>query len=195
MIKGRNKLNKSVDTRSRNKDNTKFSKREFLGWICLWGLVATVATSCNDAEASERVIEVPKFTDVSKTTLGTVELMASNLYHEARSQSDVANFMILSVVENRKNIKNRYGNTYEEVILKPHAFSWLSDGLSDRMYEEEQYKRLYKLTERFLADKRTYLSLAKGADHYVKVGHVTNWDYSKLEFLFQIDSHLFYKHK
>lgn len=174
--------------------NDKYSKRELLGWLCLWGLIATLLTS-KDAEAREP-LQVPIFNDVAHAKdLGTLELLTTNLYHEARNQPDIANFIIMAVVERRKDLGGRYGNTYEEVVLKPHAFSWTFNGVSDRMYEEDQYHRLYEITERFLANKQVYMELAQGADHYVKVGHTTNWDYSKLVFLFQVGDHLFYKHK
>ena len=177
----------------------KMSKREWLGWICLWGLVATLLTKSDDAEAREP-LQTPIFTDARKASLNTVDLLTTNLYQEARGESDVANLMIMAVVERRKQLGGRYvddsyENIYEGVIFKPYGFSWTNDGLSDRMYNDVQYLRLHKLTERFLMDKKVYMQMAKGADHYVKVGHPANWDYSKLEFLFQIDSHLFYKHK
>lgn len=181
-------------TRENTVKNDKYSKRELLGWLCLWGLIATLLTS-ESAEAREP-LQVPIFKDISKAThLSTQELLTTNLYHEARNQPDIANFIIMAVVERRKELGGRYGNTYKDVILKPKAFSWVHDGLSDRMYETDQYYRLYGVTERFLADKEVYMELAQGADHYVKVGHATTWDYSKLVFLFQVGDHLFYKHK
>ena len=172
----------------------KMSKREWLGWVCLWGLVAVLLFKSDDAEARE-TLQTPVFSDARNARLDTQQLLATNLYHEARNQSDLANLIILAVVENRKNLGRRYGNTYEKVIFKPKAFSWLDDGLSDRMDEVKQYRRLYRLTERFLLDKEKYMDIAQGADHYHKVGHKTNWDYSKLIFLFRIDDHLFYKHR
>lgn len=177
----------------------KISKREFLGWICAWGLLATLLTKSGDAESREP-LETPIFTDARKAPLNTVDLLTTNLYHEARGESDVANLMIMAVVERRRElggryVDNSYGNIYEGVIFKPHSFSWTNDGMSDRMYNNAQYLRLQELTERFLMEKKVYMEMAKGADHYVKAGHPTNWDYSKLEFLFQIDNHFFYKHK
>ena len=91
--------------------------------------------TCFDTKANEQIV-VPKFNDARNSRLDTQQLLATNLYHEARNQSDLANFIILAVVENRKNLGGRYGNTYEQVIFKPKAFSWLDDGLSDRMYEK-----------------------------------------------------------
>ena len=174
------------------------SKREWLGWFCLWGILVALLIHPNEAKARE--IVTPIFSDAKYAHLDTVQLLATNLYHEARNQSDLANMAILAVVERRKQLSGRfvaeeYGATYEGAIFKPHAFAWTDNLSIGVMGEEEQYERLYKLTERFLSNKQVYMELAQGADHYVKVGHVTKWDYSKLEFLFQIDEHLFYRHK
>lgn len=183
--------------RVKNKIKDKLSDFKDTRWaasliyIIVWSILFF---TCFDTKANEQIV-VPKFNDARNARLDTQQLLATNLYHEARNQSDLANFIILAVVESRKNLGGRYGNTYEQVIFKPKAFSWLDDGLSDRMYEAKQYRRLYRLTERFLLDKEKYMSIAQGADHYHKVGHKTNWDYTKLIFLFRIDDHLYYKHK
>lgn len=171
--------------------NDKISKREVLGWVCLWGLVACAIIDSENAHASE----VPVFHDVHKVELSTVELLTTNLYHESRGESDLANYLILAVVENRKNLGGRYGTTYEEVILKDKAFSWVNDGRSDIMKDHYQYYRLKNIVEEFLTDKTFYMKIAQGIDHYHKVGHTTNWDYSKLIRRFQVDNHVFYKHK
>ncbi len=150
--------------------------------------------SCSETKASEH-LETPIFSDASKARLSTQQVLATNLYHESRGESDLGNMMIMAVIENRKNLGGRYGDSYERVIFKPKAFSWLDDGLSDRMHNPKQYRRSYELVERFLLDKQTYLLLAQGADHYHRVGHKTNWNYSKLIYLFRVDNHVFYKHK
>jgi len=171
--------------------NDKISKREVLGWICLWGLIMSTILDAEKANANE----VPAFNDVHKVELSTVELLTTNLYHESRGESDLANYLILAVVENRKNLGGRYGSTYEEVILKDKAFSWVNDGRSDIMTDHYQYYRLKNIVEDFLTDKTFYMKIAQGIDHYHKVGHTTNWDYSKLIRRFQVDNHVFYKHK
>lgn len=183
--------------RVKNKIKSKLSDFKDTRWAAslIYIIVGVVIFfTCFDTKANEQ-ITVPKFNDARNARLDTQQLLATNLYHEARNQSDLANFVILAVVENRKNLGERYGNTYEQVIFKPKAFSWLDDGLSDRMYEVKQYRRLYRLTERFLLNKEMYMHIAQGADHYHKVGHKTTWDYSKLDLLFRIDDHVFYKHK
>ena len=63
------------------------------------------------------------------------------------------------------------------------------------MKDHYQYYRLKNIVEEFLTDKTFYMKIAQGVDHYHKVGHTTNWDYSKLIRRFQVDNHVFYKHK
>ena len=51
--------------------------------------------TCFDTKANEQIV-VPKFNDARNSRLDTQQLLATNLYHEARNQSDLANFITLS---------------------------------------------------------------------------------------------------
>lgn len=162
----------------------------------IWSLVFLITSmlmSCNYVEA--RTIEPPVYSDMKNKQLSTVDCMALNSYHEGRSESDIANLAIMTTVYSRSLLGGRYGDSICEVIFKPHAYSWTSDGKSDKVYEKDQYRRFYLLAEQFLINKNMFLILFEKADHYHKVGHKTNWNYRKLDYIGRYDNHVFYRHK
>lgn len=79
-------------------------------------------------------------------------------------------------------------------MFKKHAFSWTGDGLSDKIYNIKQYKRLYKLAEQFILNRNIMVSLSQGADHYHTINSKPYWSESdKLEYIMTVDNHKFYK--
>lgn len=165
------------------------SKREWMGWFCLWGLIFSMFHS----EKSQAAIEIPLYSDMVGKPLSTLECLAVNAYFEARGESDVANLMIMAVVEQRvRDIRHKATNICE-AIFHPYAFSWTQDGRSDRIRDVKQYERLYKLAEKFLMNKDLFVSMSERVDHYHKVGHKTNWNYRVLTYVGQVDNHVFYR--
>ena len=165
-------------------------KRDWaLIWL-LWGVVFGFIFS-GEAEASEVV--PPPYTDMSGRKLSTLECLAVNAYHEARGESDIANLMIMAVVEQRVRDTRHRATTICEAVFHPKAFSWVSDGRSDRIRDKGQYLRLYKLSEKFLINKEFFINVAEGADHYHVVGHKTGWNYRVLTYIGQVDRHVFYR--
>lgn len=137
--------------------------------------------------------KVPKANDLSKERLSSVECIAVNLYHESRSESDLANIAVIASVLNRVKDK-RYPNDVCKVVFQKHQYSWTSDGLSDSIHNDKQYKRLYKLTEKFIINKKVLLELSKGIDHYHTVNIKPYWSASdKLKYVTTVDNHKFYK--
>lgn len=165
------------------------SKREWLGWFCLWGLVFSMFHS----EKSQAAIEIPPYTDMVGKPLSTQMCLAVNAYHEGRSESDVANLMIMAVVEQRVRDTRHKAKTICEAVFHPYAFSWTDDRRSDRIRDKQQYIRLYKLAEKFLRNKDLFVSMAEQSDHYHKAGHKTSWNYRVLTYVGQVDQHVFYR--
>ena len=165
-------------------------KREWsIVWM-IWAMIFGVLYS----DRSEAV-EPPPYSDMLGKPLSTQECLSVNSYHEGRSESDVANMAIMTTVYARSLLGGRYGDTICEVVFKPYAYSWTSDGLSDRIRDKGQYERLYKLSEEFLTHKDMYLKLFENIDHYHKVGHKTDWNYRKLDYVGRFDDHVFFRHK
>lgn len=140
-------------------------------------------------------IEIPPYNDMQGKPLTPIECLTVNAYHESRGESDVANYFVMAVVAKRVLDDRHKATDFCEAVFHPKAFSWTSDGLSDRITEEGQYRRLYRLAFKFMSNIEIYLDMAEGADHYHKVGHKTNWDYSVLDYIGRIDNHEFYRWK
>lgn len=138
-------------------------------------------------------LEIPTTKDLKTARLSSLDCLAVNAYHEGRSQSDIANLMIMATVVNRVN-DNRYPNDICKVVFKRASYSWTSDGLSDEIKDKVQYKRLYKLAEDFIINKGYVLKLSQGVDHYHKYTVLPYWAKSdKLKYVMIVDDHVFYK--
>lgn len=140
---------------------------------------------------SAREIEVPQHSDMRKANLDSLECLAVNAYHESRSESDIANLMIMAVIHNRM-VDKRFPNDYCSVVFQKHQFSWTNDNLSDKLHNTKQYVRLYKLAEKFVIEKETILELAEGINHYHTISISPYWK-SSMKYKMTLDNHKFYK--
>ena len=149
-------------------------------WVCL-------SMNVN----ASRVIEVPQGSDMTYANLDSIQCLAVNAYHEARSESDHANLMIMAVVYNRMKDK-RFPNTLCDVVFQKAQFSWTNDGLSDKLSNEKQYNRLYKLAEKFLTSPSKFVKDSKGVNHYHTVEVSPHWKDS-MRYVKTVENHKFYK--
>ena len=141
---------------------------------------------------AERVIIPPPYEDMQGKRLSSVECLVVNAYHESRSESDIANIMIMSTVLNRVNDR-RWASSICGVVFQKKAYSWTGDKLSDKINNLVQYKRLYRLAEHFLINKDTFLKLSQGINHYHSVKVNPYWVGSeRMKYVTKVDNHLFY---
>ena len=139
---------------------------------------------------------VPQYKDILVAErVDSTHLLTYNLYHEARSESDLANIMILNTVFNRVEDKH-YPSTVEGVILQKWQYSWVNDKQSDLIKDEKRYKELYKLVEYYLTNKEVLGKLSPMVDHYHTKSVSPKWSKSvRMKELFTIDQHIFYERK
>ena len=138
-------------------------------------------------------IDIPQYDDLNKARLSSQQCLTVNLYHESRSESDIANMMIIMVVLNRAD-DTRYPNDICSVVFQRKQFSWTSDKLSDKINDEFQYERLYRLVEQALLNKEFLLDMSEGVTHYHTVTSNPYWSSSKrLQYINTIDNHKFYR--
>ncbi len=163
-------------------------------WSLIFLITGILFTFLSDKVHASEVVP-PPYTDMQGKPLSTIECLAVNGYHEARSESDIANLAIMAVVEQRVRDSRHKATTICEAIFHPYAFSWTSDGKSDRIWDITQYRRIYKLAEKFLINKDLFVNITENADHYHKVGHKTNWNYRVLDYVGRFDNHVFYRWK
>ena len=165
------------------------TKGDYILFKFLLGLTLLGTSVASHAE----VYRVPNFNDLSKVRLSSIECLAVNAYHESRSQSDIANMFVIGSVLNRVKDK-RYPNDICEVVFQKSQYSWTSDGLSDKILNSKQYKRLYKLVEKFILNREVMISLSQGVDHYHTTSIKPYWiDSAKMEYVTTVDDHMFYK--
>lgn len=167
-------------------------KRDWSIAFLFWGVILYALGYSGESKAS---VEIPPYSDMQGKQLSTLECLSVNAYHEARGESDVANLMIMAVVEQRVRDTRHKAITICEAVFHPYAFSWTSGGRSDKIRDKKQYYRLYKLSEKFLMNKDLFVNMAEQSDHYHKVGHKTNWNYRVLDYIGRVDDHVFYRWK
>lgn len=155
-------------------------------------IITTLLIGLSNSVAA-RHITVPNYKDLHGVRLSSVECLAVNLYHESRSESDIANLLVVGVVFNRVNDR-RYPNDICEVVFQNKQFSWTSDSLSDGIENEYQYKRLYKLAENAIINKEMVIKLSEGVTHYHTTAISPYWKGSKgIKYITTIDNHIFYR--
>lgn len=155
------------------------------------GCILSLSSVCSFAESMKTI---PQHNDITKAKrLDTTHLLSYNLYHEARSESDLANIMILNTVFNRVENKH-YPSTVEEVVLQKWQYSWVNDKKSDYIKDEKRYKELYKLVEYYLTNKTVLGKLGEKVDHYHTKSVSPKWkDSVRMKELFTIGEHVFYR--
>lgn len=130
----------------------------------------------------------------NKLTSSSIHCLAKNIYFESRNQSYLGMFAVGYVTINRVHSK-KYPNTICGVVKQTQQnhkcqFSWYCDGLSDRPKNIKIYIITMHIASMILF-KNMY-DFTEGSTHY----HTTNvnpyWK-NKLNFIIQIDDHLFYK--
>lgn len=125
----------------------------------------------------------------------TQECLVMTLYHEARSESNYANIMILNTVYNRVYSKD-YPSTPCKVIKQNKQYSFTHDGKSDIMQNKFQVKRLNNLVDKYLLNKKLFLSLSEGVNHYHSLDVQPYWIKSKrMQYVGTYDHHIFYKRR
>lgn len=159
-------------------------------------LLLLLTTQCY-AGVEDGVYDPPQYKDLrTHKTLSSLECLAVNSYHEARSEGRLANLLVMGVVLNRVSDTRRFPNGICDVIFKAKAFSWVGDGRSDEIPNLVQYKRLYKLASYAIVNRDMVAQLAEGADHYHSV-KVSPWWNTAVGFkkITRVDNHIFYSSK
>lgn len=169
------------------------SKRECLGWFCLWGLIFSMFHS-EKSQASEDSIRTD-IEDILQVDMSTRECLVYNLYMESRGESDLANIMVLNSVYNRV-LSKHFPNTPCEVVKQPFQYSWTRDRRSDKLHDHEQVTRLTRLVDNYLLNREMFLAMSHGTDHYHHVNITPEWSLSKrMVKVATYDRHVFYRRK
>jgi len=135
--------------------------------------------------------------------------LAQNVYFEARNQPLAGQFAVISVTINRVN-DHRFPDTVCGVVYQgPHRptwkgtgemipvrhrcqFSWYCDGLSDRIYNTEEFERIFNLTIGVMDGTMTVVDITEGATHYHADYVEPAWAKTKTKTI-EIEDHIFYR--
>lgn len=158
-------------------------------------LVGGVITGILLTSCDTRAGEVENVVDIMKSDVDDRTCLVMNLYQESRSESDMANIMVMNTVFNRVKSKH-YPDSPCGVVKQKLQYSWTSDGRSDYMHNQNQVKRLTYLVDKYIINKELFLSLSEGADHYHHVNITPEWSLSpRMVKVSLVDNHVFYKRK
>lgn len=80
-----------------------------------------------------------------------VVCLAMNMYHEARSEGQLGQYMVADVTLNRVE-SNQFPDTICEVVKQHKQFSWYSDGKPDMPEEKKKYEEMLELANEILED-------------------------------------------
>lgn len=122
-----------------------------------------------------------------------VDCMAKSLYWEAKGKEEGKTGMVMVglVILNRVR-HNDYQNDICSVVKAKNAFSWFSDGKSDRPKEQDRYRLAETIAKQLIAGKHSdklppNVTFFKTCDSYSEF-------FTKLRFYKQYKSHCFYHH-
>ncbi|AGH31971.1 endolysin [Vibrio phage PWH3a-P1] len=184
--------NKRSKVKSKLKQKLKVDSFKELRWVeslillIVCGILSLYVKDVNAGEIN------PDINDLLSADVGTRTCLVFNLYHESRSESDMANIMILNTVFNRVKSPH-FPDTPCEVVKQDKQYSWLQDGKTDKMRNLKQVKRLTKLVDKYLMNKELFLSLSEDVDHYHSNKVRPLWSKSeRMKKVAVIDQHIFY---
>jgi len=135
--------------------------------------------------------------------------MATNIYHEARNESEIGQRAVAFVVLNRVNSPD-YPSTVCDVVYeaetRPHwktgkpvprrnrcQFSWYCDGKSDIIKEKDKYDIAFDIARDVMRSYGEVFDPTSGSTYYHANYVNPNWKHLKR--VVRIDTHIFYREK
>ena len=120
-----------------------------------------------------------------------VECMAKSLYWEAKGKEEGKTGMVMVglVILNRVR-HNDYHNDICSVVKAPRAFSWYSDGKSDRPKEQDRYRLAETIAKQLIEGKHS--GKMPSSVVFFKRCDTSSMFFSKLRMYAQHKSHCYY---
>lgn len=150
--------------------------------------------SANVAASNEeyRGFNPPPIDLIEAARLSSVQCATLNLYRESRSESSIANLMVMSVLLNRIDDR-RFPNEACEVVFQHKQFSWTIDLIYKEVKNVEQWQRLYKIAEYAFMNKELVQEMSQGATHYHATSITPYWVDGNMKRVARVDKHIFYR--
>ena len=128
-----------------------------------------------------------------------LDCLATNVYFEAASESDLGKIAVAMVTLNRVNSpkfpKTICGVVYQQSMspkVKGCQFSWTCDGRSDKIIDQAKYEAIRRLSRDVLLGKDKLVDIVDGALYYHAVYVRPTWA-KYVKRVARIDTHIFYK--
>lgn len=141
----------------------------------------------------------PKVMHVCKKTDSTVNILACNIYREARGESDYGMLAVGFVTLNRKD-HEKFPASVKKIVYQAGQFSWTAHGTTFKVYEEDQWVKAKSFAETLIKlhtnNKIVYdaLDVTKGSTYYHTRKVKPYWTKVMVRTV-KIDNHIFYKEK
>ena len=173
-----------------------FFKRMMVLWVLVvlpggaWASVLIPQTS-EEHWMNNLVIDLPTEADVMTADWNELECLAANIYHEARSESDLGQELVAQVTINRIR-DDHYPDDACSVVREAYQFSWTHDGRSDAIKDRAAYEKAYRIAIKYL-----YLgekaSIANSQDLLNYHANYVSPDWYNLKMVASVGNHIFYK--
>lgn len=168
--------------------------------ILIAALAASILlTAPVNAEAVKSIAKKPKVLHVCKKTDSTVNILACNIYREARGESDSGMLAVGFVTLNRKD-HEKFPSTVKKIVYQSGQFSWTKATGTFKVYEEEQWNKSLSFAKTLIKlhnnNKIVYdaLDITKGGTYYHARKVRPYWTKVMVRTV-KIDNHIFYKEK
>lgn len=113
-----------------------------------------------------------------------------NVYHEARSESEKGQYLVLDVVKNRSE-STKWPHNLCDVIYQKSQFSWAINGWK-KAADKKALKKLRLIVERYYNGLN--VGISKGSTHYHADYVRPKWS-RVLKRVSRVGTHIFYKIK
>lgn len=167
-------------------------KNLILATACVFSLATTPVLAKDNAKK-------PKVIHLCKKDDSAVNILACNMYREARGESDSGMMSIAFVTLNRKD-NDKFPQTVKKIVYQSGQFSWTSGSSSFKVYEKERWEKAKEfaafLIKVHTTNKIVYdaLDITKGSTYYHSKKVKPYWTKVMIRTV-RIDNHIFYKEK
>jgi len=161
-------------------------------------LCALSITTAQPALAIEKA-KKPKVQHICKKNDVAVNILACNIYREARGESDYGMLAVGFVTINRKD-HDKFPTSIKKIVYQNGQFSWTAFGSGFKVYEIDQWHKAKSFAETLIklhkSNKVVYdtLDVTKGATYFTHKRIKPTWAKSMVKTT-TIDNHSFYKEK
>lgn len=166
--------------------------KNILTAICIFSLTTTPVL------AKEKV-KKPKVIHVCKKDDSSVNILACNMYREARGESDYGMMSIAFVTLNRKD-NDKFPQSVKKIVYQIGQFSWTNNSHTFNVYEKDRWEKAQQFAAVLLkihtTNKAVYnaLDITHGSLYYHSKNVKPYWSKVMIRTV-KIDNHIFYKEK